>query len=335
MSEQDMEVLNDSTEITFENAKTFLPRLPLSKTKKIAKMDSEYLLTANAAMVATTFATELFVQSLVENALAMNQLNHNNRNSKKDQNKKNARLTYHDIAESVQRLECFQFLEDVIPKVQTQQRTKNKDIQVNNTTDSNKKIDETEGETNSGNEDEEEVEDDAEDEVEEEDVNDKKDAGNTTAEINERNAINKQHTLSFFQKYQYSANNKSKKIGTNSKSNNNDSSDKNESDVEMIDADDSNSNEDDVVEEINDEDSEEDADEEDTNEEDTNEEDEKLQEQLSQIEQMDHVIDVDTTQSTTSPSKERMTLNRNQEDNNDLLSSSDSDSETDILRNIV
>lgn len=332
MSEQDMEVVSDATEITLENAKTFLPRLPLSKTKKIAKMDSEYLLTANAAMVATTFATELFVQSLVENALAMNQLNHNNRNSKKDQNKKNARLTYNDIADSVQRLECFQFLEDVIPKGQSQQKTKNKDVQGRNTTNTSANVDETEGESNNSDESmkkDEEMEADVEEDVEEDANTEKKDVRNTTAEIKERNAINKQHTLSFFQKYQYSANNKSKKSVSNNKSNSSDHSDKNDSDAEMIDADDSNSNEDEIVEEIND-DNEEEADEEDTN-----EEDDKLQEQLSQVEQMDHVVDVDADQTTAQPSKERMTLNRNQEDNNDLLGSSDSDSETDILRNVV
>ncbi|KAG0669394.1 DNA-directed DNA polymerase epsilon, subunit C [Maudiozyma exigua] len=333
MSEHDMEILGDSNEITFENAKSFLPRLPLSKAKKIAKMDSEYLLTANAAIVATTFATELFVQSLVENALAMNQLNHNNRNNKKDQNKKNARLTYNDIAESVQRLECFQFLEDVIPKKQSHHNNKNKNIQIKNTTTTSTGTEENiERKTD---DEQKEIEDkDEADEVEreKEDTTGKKYDKNSTAEINEHNATNKEHTLSFFQKFQYSANKKSSKSsGSSGKYNNGITSGNSgsKSDVEMIDADDTNSNDDDLVEEIDD-DIDDEADEEDSNEDDNN-----IQEQLSQVEQMDHVVDVDTIQDSTLPSKERMTLNRNQEDNNDLLSSSDSDSETDILRNVV
>lgn len=108
----EIDKMNVMEEVPEDQIKSLMPRLPLSKVKKIAKMDSEYILTANTAMVATTFATELFVQSLVESALAMNQLNQNNRNKQT----KNSRLTYNDLAQSVVRKECFQFLEDGIPK---------------------------------------------------------------------------------------------------------------------------------------------------------------------------------------------------------------------------
>lgn len=98
---------NDSEE---DNIKNCVPRLPLSKIKRIARADPDYIITANAAVVATSFATELFVQALVEDALAMAQLNNKNKNSKQ------ARLAYNNLVESVQRREEFQFLEDVIPK---------------------------------------------------------------------------------------------------------------------------------------------------------------------------------------------------------------------------
>lgn len=86
------------------------PHLPISKLKKIAKSDPDYIITSSNAFVATAFATELFVQSLTEEMLALSQL------SNKSANTKSVRLTYNNLSECVTRKENFQFLEDVVPK---------------------------------------------------------------------------------------------------------------------------------------------------------------------------------------------------------------------------
>ncbi|CAB4254558.1 some similarities with Saccharomyces cerevisiae YJL065C DLS1 Subunit of ISW2/yCHRAC chromatin accessibility complex along with Itc1p, Isw2p, and Dpb4p [Maudiozyma barnettii] len=298
MSSETIEIEQNETEVTIENAKSFLPRLPLSKAKKIAKMDSEYLLTANAAMVATTFATELFVQSLVESALAMNQLNRNNKNKTDPQKVKSARLTYNDLAESVLRKECFQFLEDVIPKVQPQSNSK-KNVQTVNKSMPTKNEEENEEENNITNDDDDEPPQEP--------------RANTTAEINEQNTTNKQHTLSFFKKYQYNSNDK--EVDTRTE---NIEEEEQENDIEMLDAFPINQDED------------EDEDE-DENVEEHSAVDSELQKHLSQVEQLDHVVDVDDETDKASRMKERMALNRNQEDNNDELNSSDSESDTDLI----
>lgn len=93
-----------------------LPRFPLSKVKKIAKCDSEYIITSNAAIVATAFATELFVQSLTEDGLSMAHLQQGKKSKNKNNASKQARLTLDNIIESVQRKEQYYFLEDVINK---------------------------------------------------------------------------------------------------------------------------------------------------------------------------------------------------------------------------
>lgn len=93
-----------------------LPRFPLSKVKKIAKCDKDYIITSNAAIVAAAFATELFVQSLTEDGLSMAHLQQGKKNKNKNNASKQARLTVDDLIESVQRKEQYYFLEDVINK---------------------------------------------------------------------------------------------------------------------------------------------------------------------------------------------------------------------------
>lgn len=90
--------------------KEFFPQLPVSKVKRIARSDPEYMLTSNNAFVASAFATEIFVQALTEEMLAQSQLAKGNKESK------TIRLTYNDLAECVAQKEQYRFLEDVVPR---------------------------------------------------------------------------------------------------------------------------------------------------------------------------------------------------------------------------
>lgn len=90
--------------------KEFFPQLPVSKVKKIARSDPEYLLTSNNAFVAAAFATEIFVKAVTEEMLAQSQLSGKNKDSK------TTRLTYNDLAECVSKKNQFMFLEDVVPR---------------------------------------------------------------------------------------------------------------------------------------------------------------------------------------------------------------------------
>lgn len=119
---------NKDRQVTESNEKQILPRFPLSKIKKIAKCDKEYIITSNAAIVAISFAAELFIQSLAENGLSMSYLQQDKRSMKRNSKKitniadngssgammKQVRLTLDGLIESVQRNEQFYFLEDVI-----------------------------------------------------------------------------------------------------------------------------------------------------------------------------------------------------------------------------
>lgn len=99
------------------NDRDCLPRFPLSKVKKIAKCDKDYIITSNAAIVATAFATELFVQCLVEEGLSMAHLQQGKKKSTNKNNMtKQAKLTLDDLIVCVERKEEYHFLEDVINK---------------------------------------------------------------------------------------------------------------------------------------------------------------------------------------------------------------------------
>ncbi|KAI5967447.1 DPB3 [Candida theae] len=78
--------------------------LPLSKIKKIFKMDPDYLGASQGAVYATGLATELFVQYFVEQASLM---------AKVDKRKK---IQYKDFANAVASHDALNFLSDTIPK---------------------------------------------------------------------------------------------------------------------------------------------------------------------------------------------------------------------------
>ncbi|CCK69285.1 DNA polymerase epsilon noncatalytic subunit KNAG_0C01710 [Huiozyma naganishii CBS 8797] len=109
-----------------DGSRRCVPRLPLSKVKRIAKADPEHTMLSSTAVVATAFATELFLGALVEDSLLMNHLRvqHSARGKAATAaaaaaaagGAKQLRLGYRDVLECVQRKEQFQFLEDAIPK---------------------------------------------------------------------------------------------------------------------------------------------------------------------------------------------------------------------------
>ena len=85
------------------------PVFPISKVKKIAKCDPEYVITSNVAISATAFAAELFVQNLVEESLVLAQLN--------SKGKTSLRLSLNSIEECVEKRDNFRFLEDAIKQL--------------------------------------------------------------------------------------------------------------------------------------------------------------------------------------------------------------------------
>ncbi|BAO40732.1 DNA polymerase epsilon subunit C [Kluyveromyces marxianus] len=92
-----------------EEYKQNLPRLPISKCKKIARTDPEYMLTSQTAFAATAFSTELFVQMLAEETCSLAQI-HNKT--------KTLRLNYEDLSTTIRNLDKFQFLSDVVPQTE-------------------------------------------------------------------------------------------------------------------------------------------------------------------------------------------------------------------------
>ncbi|SCW02533.1 LAFE_0F08526g1_1 [Lachancea fermentati] len=87
------------------------PRLPISKCKRIAKTDPEYMLTSQGASAAVAFATELFVQALAEDALARSQLER--------ASGARLRLQYDELAQCVATMDRYSFLSDVVPQTQS------------------------------------------------------------------------------------------------------------------------------------------------------------------------------------------------------------------------
>lgn len=81
--------------------------LPLSKIKRIFKMDPEYFGSSASAVFATGAATELFVQYLVEQA---------SMNAKVDKRKK---VQYKDVSFAVGAQEALYFLSDTVPRTQS------------------------------------------------------------------------------------------------------------------------------------------------------------------------------------------------------------------------
>lgn len=80
--------------------------LPISKIKRIFKMDTDYTMASQLAVYATGVATELFVQYLTEQATVL---------AKMDKRKK---VAYKDVAQAVATHDNLQFLHDTVPKTQ-------------------------------------------------------------------------------------------------------------------------------------------------------------------------------------------------------------------------
>lgn len=80
--------------------------LPISKIKKIFKMDPDYFSASSGALYATGLATELFVQYLVEQASV---------NARMEKRKK---LQYKDFSSAVSVQDSLHFLSDTVPKSQ-------------------------------------------------------------------------------------------------------------------------------------------------------------------------------------------------------------------------
>ncbi|CDO95289.1 unnamed protein product [Kluyveromyces dobzhanskii CBS 2104] len=87
--------------------KSKLPRLPISKCKKIARTDPEYVLTSQAAFAGVAFSTELFLQILAEETCSLAQIH---------KQTKTLRLNYEDLSAAIRNLDKFQFLSDVVPQ---------------------------------------------------------------------------------------------------------------------------------------------------------------------------------------------------------------------------
>lgn len=80
--------------------------LPLSKIKRIFKMDPQYLAASPSAVYATGVATELFVQYFLEHASML---------AKMDKRKK---IQYKDFSNAVSTQDALYFLSDTVPKTQ-------------------------------------------------------------------------------------------------------------------------------------------------------------------------------------------------------------------------
>lgn len=94
--------------------------LPLSKIKRIFKMDPDYFAASPSAVYATGVATELFIQYFVEHAAML---------AKMDKRKK---IQYKDFSNAVSTQDALHFLSDTVPKTQTVgQAIKERNINMN------------------------------------------------------------------------------------------------------------------------------------------------------------------------------------------------------------
>lgn len=89
-----------------EDADDVAMGLPLSKIKKIFKMDPEYTSASQSAVFATGCATELFVQYFVEHASMMAKM------------EKRKKIQYKDMSSVVADQDVLHFLSDTVPKTQ-------------------------------------------------------------------------------------------------------------------------------------------------------------------------------------------------------------------------
>lgn len=100
---EDIEIEDDAMEDVDESTMS----LPLSKIKRIFKMDPDYFGSSASAVYATGVATELFVQYLVEHASMLAKM------------EKRKKIQYKDLSNAVSTQDALHFLSDTIPKTQT------------------------------------------------------------------------------------------------------------------------------------------------------------------------------------------------------------------------
>lgn len=101
-------------------------RFPISKIRKIARNDPEYMDCTKDAMIATAFATELFVQTLTYETLIVNGSvpygegaflkEQQQQQQQLQQQSDEMLLDYKSVSESVALVDHFQFLADIIPR---------------------------------------------------------------------------------------------------------------------------------------------------------------------------------------------------------------------------
>ncbi|CAH2350718.1 DNA polymerase epsilon subunit C [[Candida] railenensis] len=102
---EEKEVEEDEEEEEEEEEEESLT-LPLSKIKKIFKMDADYIAASQGAVYATGLATELFIQYLVEQASSL---------AKRSKRKK---IMYSDFSDAVKGHDSLIFLKDTVPEKQ-------------------------------------------------------------------------------------------------------------------------------------------------------------------------------------------------------------------------
>ncbi|KAH7584029.1 hypothetical protein J7295_03231 [Nakaseomyces glabratus] len=100
-------------------------RFPISKMRMIAKNDPEYLECTKDALIATAFATELFVQTLTYETLIVNgSVPYGDGNFQQEPkpepstpiNSDELLLDYKSLSESIALVDHFQFLADIVPR---------------------------------------------------------------------------------------------------------------------------------------------------------------------------------------------------------------------------
>lgn len=97
----------DGDDEIIEEVDESIMSLPLSKIKRIFKMDPDYIGSSASAVYATGVATELFVQYLVEHASMLAKM------------EKRKKIQYKDFSNAVSTQDALYFLSDTIPKTQT------------------------------------------------------------------------------------------------------------------------------------------------------------------------------------------------------------------------
>ncbi|KAI1910337.1 hypothetical protein LOZ12_004686 [Ophidiomyces ophidiicola] len=90
--------------------------LPLTRIKKIIRLDEDIAQCSNNAAFLVSVATEMFIQYLTEQSY----------NVVKSERKPRRNIQYRDLATAVARIDNLEFLSDVIPKTTTYKQFKEK-----------------------------------------------------------------------------------------------------------------------------------------------------------------------------------------------------------------